>query len=119
MSEMTECEHKGFEYLGSYIQYLSCGVKAIDKNGNDMILYHHKDFIRSLKYQVEKGNVRKEWYKDGNAYLYTGLDFVFIDCSYDRYNEDYELLRNESYKRYIISSPDTKYSYDLCKPNKQ
>lgn len=119
VNEMVECEHKGFEYLGSYSQYLSCGVKAIDEHGDDMVWNRHKEFIRTLKYQVEEGIISVDWYSKGNAYVYTGLDFVFIDCSYDRYNKDYAFLRNVSYKRYIISSPDTKYSYDLCKPNKQ
>ena len=118
VNEMVECENKGFEYLGSYSQYLSCGVKAINEYGEDMIFLHHKEFIRSLKYQVEKGIISMDWYSKGNAYVYTSSDFVFIDCSYDRYNEDYDFLRNESYKRYIISTPGTKYSYNLCNPNK-
>lgn len=115
INKMVECEKKGFVYLGSYSQYLSCGVKAINENGEDMVWHHHKDFIRSLKYQVEKGIISREWFEKGNAYVYTASDFVFIDCSYDS-NDDYELLENKLYKRYIITTPNTKYSYDFCNP---
>ena len=105
-----------FDYYGNKSEYLSYGVKIINEKEEDIILLSPKDFIRTLKYEKEEGTVFLKWYSNGNAYVYKGSNFTFIDCGYDRYNEDYNVIKNEYYKKYIVAGFELDYDYELCKP---
>lgn len=90
-----------------------------DKNENTTIFDYdsHIDyFVQTLKYEKEKGMATIKWEDKGNAYVYKNNQFTFIECNYDRYNDDYSMIKDQRYKKYILGRSDLEYKYEMCKP---
>ena len=74
------------------------------------------DFVITLDYELEKKQTTRNWESKGNAEIYKNDALTLVICRYDRYNPDYDVLKNENYLKYVIGDSNLNYSYEICKP---